>query len=187
MVDGMDLSLIQSSSNITSSFNASNTNKNGTVIYAKKGDPMYQKDMDADEDGVVTFEEFNNYCDENDISYSQRKTMLQSRLNYQLNTERTESSEQIRKIESKSEAVYAEEGDDKYNEEIDSNNNGKITYNEYLKYCEEQENSQNPHQTEKAELSNDEEKILVKNEGKAINQYAKSETEEPDSKIEEEA
>lgn len=179
MVNSLDLKLIQG---LTSFNNTNVNNKNDQVVYAKKGEPMYQKEMDADEDGVITLEEFRDYCKEHDISVKQQQQMLRDRLNYQLNTERAESSEQISKIESEGQAVYAKEGDDKYNEEIDSNNDGKITYDEYMKYCEEQEQVQS--QPEKAELSTDEEKVVVKNEGKAINQYTK--TEAPEPKIEEE-
>lgn len=186
MVDSLNLSLIQNMSSV--SFGSNNAaNKNSAVVYAREGEPMYQKDMDADEDGVITLQEFTDYCDENDISYAQRKEMLQNRLQYQLNTERAESSEQIRKIESKGEAIYAEEGDDKYSEEMDTNADGKITYDEYMKYCEEQEKAQANQQPQKAELSNDEEKVIVKNEGKAINTYAQAESEESESKIEKEA
>ena len=42
-------------------FNNHKTNNNA-AYYAKKGEPMYMKEMDADEDGVVSFEEFRNYC-----------------------------------------------------------------------------------------------------------------------------
>ena len=187
MVNSMDLSLIQSMSSMSANFNNTTVGKNDTVVYARKGEPMYQKDMDADEDGVVTFEEFNNYCDENDISYAQRSEMLQNRLNFQLHSDRARSSEEIRKIESKGEALYAEEGDDKYTEEMDSNSDGKITYEEYMKYCEEQEQAQDTPQPEKAQLTTDEEKVVVKNEGKAINKYAKAESEETESKVEKEA
>ncbi|MCM1004614.1 MAG: hypothetical protein NC408_09795 [Candidatus Gastranaerophilales bacterium] len=183
MVNSLDLSLIQSLSNLTST----SVGKNDSVVYARKGEPMYQKEMDADEDGVITFQEFNDYCDENDISYSQRSEILQNRLQFQLHSDRAKSSEQIRQIESKGEAVYAEEGDDKYSEEIDANSDGKITYDEYMKYCEEQEKAQTNQQPQKAELSKDDEKIVVKNEGKAINQYAQAESETPESKIEDEA
>lgn len=184
MVNNLDLKLIQG---LTSFSNTNVGNQNNNVVYAKKGDPMYQKEMDANEDGVITLEEFRDYCKEHDISVKQQQQMLRDRLNYQLNNERAESSEQISKIESESEAIYAKEGDDKYKEEIDSNNDGKITYDEYLKYCEEQEKAQETTQPEKAELSTDEERIVVKNEGKAINQYTKTETEEPESKVEKEA
>lgn len=182
MVNSLDLKLIQG---LTSFNNTSINNKNDQVVYAKKGDPMYQKEMDADDDGVITLEEFRDYCKEHDISVKQQQQMLRDRLNYQLNTERAESSEQISKIESEAQAVYAKEGDDKYKEELDYNGDGKITYDEYMKYCEEQEKTQV--QPEKAELTTNEEKVIVKNEGKAINKYAQTEAEETESKVEKEA
>ena len=185
MVNSLDLSLIQNIGKTASNLNKTNIGKNEQVVYARKGEPMYQKDMDADEDGVITFQEFNDYCDENDISYGERQQMLQNRLEFQLHADRAESSEQIRQIKPEGEAVYAKEGDDENDEEIDSNGDGKITYDEYMKYCEEQEKAQETTQPEKAELSTDEEKVVVKNEGKAINQYTK--TEAPEPKIEEEA
>ncbi len=42
-------------------------------------------------------------------------------------------------------------------------------------------------QPEKAELTTNEEKVIVKNEGKAINKYAQTEAEETESKVEKEA
>lgn len=186
MVNGLDLKLIQSATNTASGFNNTGVEKNETVIYAKKGEPMYQKEMDADEDGVITLEEFRDYCKEHDISVKQQQQMLRDRLNYQLQTERVQSSDEISQIRSEAKAVYAKEGDDNYKEEIDSNADGKITYDEYMKYCEEQKKLQETKQPEKAEVSTTEDQVVVKNEGKLINQYAKAETDEPESKVEKE-
>lgn len=161
-----------------------NTNAKGAV-YAEKGQPMYQKDMDKDGDGVITLEEFNTYCDENDISYSQRKQMLENRLNYQLSTELINVSSEISKIKPKEENIYAKEGDEKYDEEIDENNDGKITYDEYIKYCEESEkdilgNSSN------AKMEKEEEAVVIKNPSKAISSYTKNRNGETESRIENE-
>lgn len=161
-----------------------NTNVKGAV-YAEEGQPMYQKDMDKDEDGVITLEEFNTYCDENDISYSQRKQMLENRLNYQMSTEFVNVSTEISKIKPKEEDIYAIEGDEKYDEEIDENGDGKITYDKYIKYCEEhekdtQENSSN------AKIEKEEEAVVIKNPSKAISSYTKTENSETKSKIENE-
>lgn len=188
MVNGLDLQLIQSASNMTNGFNNAKVGKNDAVVYAREGEPMYQKEMDADEDGVITFQEFNDYCDENDISYGQRSEMLQNRLQFQLHTDRARVSEEIKQIKPESDSVYAKEGDDEYSEEIDENCDGEITYDEYLKYCEEQEKLKDEPQPEKAKLeTNEEEQVVVKNEGKAINKYAKTQGEEPESKVEKEA
>lgn len=187
MANGLDLKLIQSVSNITTTYNNTGAGKNDTVVYAKKGEPMYQKEMDANEDGVITLEEFRDYCKEHDISVKQQQQMLRDRLNYQLQTERAQSSEQIRQIETETEDFYAKEGDEKYKEEIDENGDGKITYEEYLKYCEAQEKLQESIRAEKAQLETKDEQVIIKNEGKAINQYAKTDSDEPESKIEKEA
>lgn len=155
-------------------------------VYAEKGDPIYQKDMDADEDGVITFEEFKEYCLENDISAAEIKQMLENRLNYQLGNERAKISAEIREIKSDAEAVYAKEGDEKYEKEMDEDGDGKITYDEYMKYCEEHEESKSEKEPEKAvmETTPDGEKVVFKNSGKALNTY--SETEKPETKVEKE-
>ena len=46
-----------------------NTQNNNSAYYAKKGEPMYIKEMDADEDGIISFDEFKSYCDEKGIKY----------------------------------------------------------------------------------------------------------------------
>lgn len=127
------------------------------AIYAEEGEPIYKKDMDLDEDGVVTLEEFNDYCDENNISYAERKQMLQNRLEYQLQRDRAKASENIRKIKSEVDVVYAKEDEENYDEEIDTNEDGKITYQEYIEYCEENEKSK---KQEPQELSSQDKKAL---------------------------
>lgn len=162
-----------------------NTNAKGAV-YAEKGQPMYQKDMDKDEDGVITLEEFTTYCDENDISYTQRKQMLENRLNYQLRTEHAKVSTEISKIKPKEEEIYAKEGDEKYDEEIDENGDGKITYDEYIKYCEEHEKDA-PENSSSAKMEKEDDEVVIKNPSKAILSYSKSENGEVESKIKNEA
>ena len=175
----------------TNGFNAVNqtgfAKPQSSAVYAEKGDVIYQKDMDKDDDGVITFQEFTDYCDENDISYAERKQMLQNRLELQLHKDRARVSAEIKKIESDKNALYAKEGDEKYDKEMDKDGDGKVTYDEYMRYCQEQEEAQENKQPEKAELEKKEDdKVVVKNEGKAINKYAKAETEEPESKVEKE-
>ena len=46
---------------------ANNFSNSKNAVYATKGEPMYQKEMDADEDGVITLKEFMDYCDEKGI------------------------------------------------------------------------------------------------------------------------
>jgi len=57
---------------LTNNINGSQTNSNDvinrTAYYAQKGEPMYMVEMDSDEDGKVTLDEFKDYCKSNNIS-----------------------------------------------------------------------------------------------------------------------
>ena len=57
-----------------------NFSNSKNAVYATKGEPMYQKEMDADEDGVITFKEFMDYCDENGIGYISLSSLSESGL-----------------------------------------------------------------------------------------------------------
>lgn len=179
--------------------------KGKNAVYATKGEPMYQKEMDADEDGVITFKEFMDYCDENGIGYKERVLMLNNRMTYQLNKKAAESSEKVQQEAEKaeesksteenndSEKVYARKGDTNYEEVIDGNDDGTITYAEYMEYCRKQsENSAEqvfPPKAEAIKTENPEtkeEQIVVKDYAKAFKSYANSES-KAESKIEDEA
>ena len=121
-----------------------NFSNSKNAVYATKGEPMDQKEMDTDEDGVITFKEFMDYCDENGIGYKERVLMLNNRMTYQLNKKAAESSEKVQQEAEKaketenteennnSEKVYARKGDSNYEEVIDGNDDGTITYAEYM-------------------------------------------------------
>lgn len=179
--------------------------KGKNAVYATKGEPMYQKEMDTDEDGVITFKEFMDYCDENGIGYKERVLMLNNRMTYQLNKKAAESSEKVQQEAEKaeesksteenndSEKVYARKGDTNYEEVIDENDDGTITYAEYMEYCRKQsENSADQAFLPKAEAvktenpETKEEQIVVKDYAKAFKSYANSES-KAESKIEDEA
>lgn len=179
--------------------------KGKNAVYATKGEPMYQKEMDTDEDGVITFKEFMDYCDENGIGYKERVLMLNNRMTYQLNKKTAESSEKVQQEAEKaeesksteenndSEKVYARKGDANYEEVIDGNDDGTITYAEYMEYCRKQsENSADQAFSPKAEAvktenpETKEEQIVVKDYAKAFKSYANSES-KAESKIEDEA
>lgn len=181
---------------MNAAFNPSSLNKNTNkgAVYAEKGEPTYQKEMDADEDGIITFQEFNDYCDENDISYSERKQMLENRLTLQLHKENAKASAAIKEIKPESETVYAKEGEKNYDEAMDSNKDGKVTYEEYLKYCEENEEASNTEKnfgTTSFEKTQDsetkEEKVVVRDSRKAISSYLNSDSKEKNVKVEREA
>lgn len=166
------------------------TSKAKSAVYAEKGEPTYQKDMDKDNDGIITLEEFKDYCDENNISVSQRKQMLKNRLNYQLQKERNASSQEIREIKTEPEKIYAKSDDKSYDEAMDADKDGKVTYEEYVNYCKE--NAKEAKNTGKAEASieqdeaSDNEKVVVKDYGKAIKNYSSS-AKQPEGKVKEEA
>ena len=182
-----------------------NFSNSKNAVYATKGEPMYQKEMDTDEDGVITFKEFMDYCDENGIGYKERVLMLNNRMTYQLNKKAAESSEKVQQEAEKSEEsenteennnsekVYARKGDSNYEEVIDGNDDGTITYAEYMEYCRQQsENSAEQAFSPKAEAVKTEnpdtkqEQIVVKDYAKAFKSYANSES-KAESKIENEA
>ena len=54
---------------------ANNQQKSGIVV-ARKGDSGYIKQMDLDEDGEISLEEFNQYCEENGVSEEEKLRML---------------------------------------------------------------------------------------------------------------
>lgn len=62
----LNLQLIQSMvGNAAVSGNNSTAQKAEKLVYAKEGDPLYDEAMDADKDGVVTMEEYEEYRKEN--------------------------------------------------------------------------------------------------------------------------
>lgn len=164
-------------SNSMPSFGLNNLNvnkNNSSAYYAKKGEPMYIKDMDGDEDGVITFDEFRDYCKANDISKKDMIKMLDARMAYHMSKDREKAERKAKEEDSQNkttEFVYAKEGDTQYDERMDYNNDGQVTYKEYLEYCKE-------HSKQKQEKSNtvvdennpDEFKTI--NVGEVLNTYS---------------
>lgn len=173
--------------------NLSISTKDSSVYYAKKGEPIYMKEMDADEDGVITFDEFKDYCQANGISSKEMVRMLQTRAAYHLNKDREKAEKKSKEEKSKdsqnkadTEFVYAKEGDLRYDELMDYNSDGKVTYKEYFEYCKEHSKSKQ----EKSDTiidENNEEEFKTINKGQAINAYSEAETQIIDSLIECEA
>ncbi len=203
-LSGLQSSLINSK---TSGINQ-NTNKlnNNSAYYAKKGEPMYMKEMDADEDGVVSFDEFRDYCKENDISPKQMVKMVEQANNYRTLQANEKASENISKnlinhqTDSKSNSitpidvkptdgssnVYAKRGDSKYDEAMDANSDDKVTYKEYIDYCKEHAKTKEQKSDTKVEQSDDG-TFKTSSASKAAAAYAKSEAEAPEGKYEYEA
>ena len=78
-------------------------------------------------------------------------------------------------LTSKSGAVYAVKGDNKYKKEIDYNSDGIISFSEYAKYISEQKISNNEALKNLVKYTKSEdaetEKITIQNIGKAIRSY----------------
>ena len=82
MTDGLSLNLqlLQNISDMTGGTAAGAGSANSKpAVYAKEGDPNYDEKMDADGDGVVTMEEYQEYCKENGISTDEQAAEMQSR------------------------------------------------------------------------------------------------------------
>ena len=167
---------------------------NNSAYYAKKGEPMYMKEMDADEDGIISFDEFKDYCQANDISPREMKKMVQIANSYRTMQAQNKAEKSIEKQgkfenqpeikEVESEAIYAKRGDGKYDETMDTNNDDKVSYKEYIEYCKEH----SQHQEQKSDTKvneSDGDLETIKTE-KAINSYAQSETESAENFVDEE-
>lgn len=89
--------------------------------------------------------------------------------------------------------VYAQEGDDNYNAEMDANGDGTVTYDEYMAYCEKNavsQYSENPGLTVVEHVQNSEsniQSIRPINIGKALTTYSSSEINLPTAFVANEA
>lgn len=115
-------------------------------------------------------------------------------LNYMLLQGTMETSAKIKETQSEAqEMVYAKDGDGNYDEAMDEDGDGTITYDEYMKYCEENavaQYSENPGKTVVEKNENEEtgtQSIRPINIGKALNAYSTSEIHMPEAKIKDEA
>ena len=130
------------------SINYSDSSKNAMkkIELIKKGEVGYIEGMDKDNDGIVTMDEFNEYCAENGVSDKAKLQLLQAIQNAKLAkklqekmVQKSEEEKVKEEKEDKSKVIYAKKGDDNYNEQMDYNKDDVVTYEEYLKYCSEKE------------------------------------------------
>ena len=77
----------------------SNLQKNNSAYYAKKGEPMYLKEMDADEDGIVSFDEFKDYCKEQWISAKEMVKMVEMANSYRTMQSQKKTTKNIHVIQ----------------------------------------------------------------------------------------
>lgn len=168
--------------NISGGKNNANANnlKNETGYYAKKGEPMYMEEMDEDEDGVVTLDEFREYCKNNNISTRSMIKMSQSAATYRIMQAEEESIDYISKLipnispkVKQSDSAYKKQTENQYN--ISNNTNDKkVSYREYMEYCE-QNSVQNGFKANAKVEDSDDGVLKISNRGKALKLYKDSE------------
>lgn len=117
--------------------NNSNFNHAKKIILANKGETGYMPAFDIDNDGIITLDEFNQYCSENGISEEEKLKLISLMTNSKV-------SEKLSKNDDKkeNERIYARKGEEKYVEEMDENKNSIITYEEYIEYCKKRTNQE---------------------------------------------
>lgn len=165
--------------------------KDNTAYYAKKGEPMYMDEMDSDGDGVVSIDEFKEYCQSKGMSPREMVKMAELASSYRTMKAENEAIDYISKlgpnvfpklkqVETNNEAVYAKRGDGKYDEKMDINSDSKITYKEYMEYCE------NHAKTSESKTGTGEKDFETKNAEKAIETYSESNAEAQESFVDDE-
>lgn len=179
--------------------NSNSRTSGGTdSYYAKKGEPMYMKEMDTNEDGIVSYDEFKEYCKDKGISDKEMTKLVQMGNSYRELMSQTGKNEKntpinnitgdlLEKINSKNnEKTYAVRGDEKYDEAMDSNSDDKVTYKEYIDYCVEHIKTKEQKSDTKVKQSENGE-FRTTSYGKALNAYARTESQSVESMFEYEA
>ena len=167
---------------------AGNVNMNNSY-YAKKGEPMYQEDMDSDGDGIVTFDDFREYCKANDISSKDVSDMIDIRMAYRMSQYATDvlKNADLNKLSTGNlDLIYATDGDGNYDAEIDSNKDSQISYTEYLRYCEQNARMEAKNSDTKI-VEDDKNKFMTVSFGHASNAYNRVQSEAPEGKVESKA
>ena len=156
---------------------------NQTAEYAQKGEPMYMADMDTDEDGTVTLDEFREYCKTNGINSNEMVKMSKMASFYRTMKAEEDTINYISKLipnvspklkETKFEPQHLKQEDNKYNISNDQNSENKVNYKNYLEYCQSNATAQEVKTNTKYEETNDGH-LKISNAGKALNSYKSSE------------
>ena len=168
--------------------NSKTNNKSNNSYYSKKGEPMYQEAMDSDRDGIVSFEEFKAYCKANNISSKDIADMTEMRMAYRMsqNADNIKQREQEKMQTGSLDLIYAKDGDNNYDAELDINRDSKISYNEYLRYCEQNARMDTKNSDTKI-IKNSKNKFMTRSFGHASDIYRKIESELPEGKVENKA
>ena len=105
-----------------------------------------------------------------------RMNMLDMQMFQANKTNKVTAENLIKETEQKEEKIYAQKGEDNYNEVMDFNGDGVVTYDEYMKYCEENAVSQcnsNPSVTYVSTVQNsDGQSVRPIHIGKALESYS---------------
>lgn len=120
----MSINAISSKSNFNNAFS-----KEEAGIYAKMGEPMYLKEMDPDEDGKVTFDEFREYCKANGLSSGDIEKLLELRAMYKMMEAQKEKEEE----QEQKDNIYSKKKD----ETSEENKDTAADFEEYLEYCKQ--------------------------------------------------
>ncbi len=163
-----------------------NTNNS---YYAKKGEPMYQEDMDSDRDGIVSFDEFKEYCKSNNISSKDVSDMIDMRMAYRMSQYAADTlmKADLKKLETGNlDLIYANDGDGNYDADIDLDKDSKISYTEYLRYCEQNAKMEAKNSDTKI-VGDDKRKFMTISFGHASNAYNRVQSEAPEGKVESKA
>ena len=140
----LNMQLLQNLSDLSLNNNSSAQNSK-PAVYAKEGEARYNEDMDYDVDGVVTMDEYQQYCEENNIS----------------------TDEQIQNVQSM--------GDSVIQRRTESNSDTEMSYDDYIRYCEANQNVRSNFSSAAAvEAEVNDAGIVVRNFGRALSSYASS-------------
>jgi len=117
---------VENLQNILSMYDSESYNKSLTNSYfAKSGDIIYDDSIDLNKDGIVTFDEFAQYCSENNVSKTETNQMLKIQKGLKAieilnNAQKTNTSQTLFGYQNAN--------------QIDSNSDGTISYQEYIEY-----------------------------------------------------
>ena len=166
---------------------------NKTAEYARKGEPMYMADMDKDGDGIVTLDEFKDYCKDKGINSRDMVKMSQMASAYRTMQAENSAIDYISKLipnvlpnikEANQNSANVKNDGNKFNISTDETQDKMVSYAEYMAYCEQNAASHDVKAVAKAEETEDG-NLKIKNYGKAVNAYKKSEGYKPQSTFEE--
>ena len=181
--NSLDLQSLLINGNGNNRVNNGYDGKDNSSDYAKKGEPIYMAEMDSDSDGVVSFDEFKDYCKTNNVSSKGMVKMSMLAATYHTLKAEEDAIDYISKLtpnvfpklkQADSGSVYAKEGDNKYNISMDSNRDKMVTYQEYMTYCEQNVKSNELKAYTKAEETAGG-NLEISNYGKALESYESSE------------